>query len=65
MRNTKLLLGNDAIERAWYLLFIELVLEQNRVSHTYFPRGDPGLSNPREEDSLEALSKCQIQFLTG
>ena len=35
------------------------------------PKGDPGLSNPREEDSLEAmvssklLSKCQIQLLIG
>ena len=51
--------------------FIDPVMEQKSVSRTYFPIGDPSLSNPREEDSLEAmvpsklLSKCQVQLLTG
>ena len=57
----------------WWLIppFIDPVMEQKSVSHTYFPRGDPGLSNPREEDTLEAMVssklklKCQIQLLIG
>ena len=56
---------------AGYLIFIDLVLEQKKVSRTYFSRDDTGLSNPREEDSLEAMVssklslKDQFHLLTG
>ena len=57
--------------KQWYLLFIDLVLEQKSISHTYFHIGDPMLSNPREEASLEAMVssklmlKCKFKLLTG